>query len=321
MDFKTLIGTNEEDKPRSKNTIQTYTYDFKNMIKHFYPNRNIDINDERNYKILDMSFKDIMEKLETLTNKKRQKRILNIIIVLKKSLGKTKEIKLFREQLKKINMEIQGIIEKNLKNDKQKKNWIGVREYEGLLNRLDNDVKDIFKKGNISPKDRNKIQEFIILSFYHNHHLRNDLAELKVLKFRDYEKLNKDDELKNNWLIIDGRARSIILNNYKTNKTFKKVKIVIDKELARVIRKYLKLNTTGYLIINQKGVPLTRNTFSVYVRRMFKKYTGKKVGTSLLRHIFITKKLPKLKTIAEKKELATNMLHSVSTQALYNKID
>ena len=122
-------------------------------------------------------------------------------------------------------------------------------------------------------------------------------------------------------MIIDGRARFIILNNYKTNKTFKKVKIVIDKELARIIRKYLKLNTTGYLIINQKGVPLSRNTFSVYVRRMFKKYTGKKVGTSLLRHIFISKKLPKLKSVEEKKELADKMLHSVTTQSLYEKID
>ena len=149
--------------------------------------------------------------------------------------------------------------------------------------------------------------------------MRNDLAELKVIKHRDYIKLSKDEEEKNNWIIIDGRARNVILNNFKTKKSFKKVKIELDKELARVIRKFLKLNDTGYLLINQKGTPLTKNTFSVYFRRMMKKYTGKSVGSSMLRHIFITQKTKGMTSVAERRELADKMLHSVSTQSLYHK--
>ena len=317
MYFLNLIKSNENDEPRSKNTIQTYKYDWRNAIKVFYPNRDVDVDDERNFKMLDFSLEKIMKKINKIAIKKR-KRILNIIIVLKKAMNKNKELTEMREQLKKINLEIMGIEELNVKTDKQKQNWLEVKEYEALLNRLEEKTKDIFKQDNIGVKSRDKIQEYIILKFYKLYHLRNDLAELKVIKHRDYIKLSKDEEKQDNWIIIDGRARNVILNNFKTKKSFKKVKIELDKELARVIRKFLKLNDTGYLLINQKGTPLTKNTFSVYFRRMMKKYTGKSVGSSLLRHIFISEKTKGMTSVAERRELADKMLHSVSTQSLYH---
>ncbi len=319
--FTDMIKTNENGELRSKNTIQTYGYDWKNAIKFFFPNQDkkkIDVNDISNFKIINKSLNEIMSKINELPIKKR-KRILNIIIVLKKALKDLDEIDEMREELKKINLEIMGVEELNVKSEKQKKNWIEIQEYEALVSRLEQNVKDIFKQDNIGAKSRDKIQEYIILKFYQLYHLRNDLAELIIIKNKDYIKLPKDEEKENNYLIIDGRARKVILNNYKTKKQYKKVQITLDKELARVIRKYLKLNNTGYLLINQSEVPLTRNTFSIYFRRMMKKYTDKNVGSSLLRHIFISEKTKGMKTVAERRELADKMLHSVSTQSLYHK--
>ena len=111
----------------------------------------------------------------------------------------------------------------------------------------------------------------------------------------------------------------MILNNYKTKKHYKQINIILDTTLIKVIRKFHKLYDKKYLLINLKGEPLTRNTFSIYFRRMMKKYTDKSIGSSLLRHIVITEKMPHLKTVFYRRKFAEKMLHSMSTQRLYVK--
>ena len=41
--FKNLIKSSKNGDSRTKNTIQTYGYDWRNAIKNFYPNRNLNI--------------------------------------------------------------------------------------------------------------------------------------------------------------------------------------------------------------------------------------------------------------------------------------
>ena len=58
-------------------------------------------------------------------------------------------------------------------------------------------------------------------------------------------------------------------------------------------------------------------TLSNYIRRVFEKYTGKKVGINLIRHARITHELSTPKSILEKRNLASSMLHSKDRSEKY----
>jgi hypothetical protein len=62
---------------------------------------------------------------------------------------------------------------------------------------------------------------------------------------------------------------------------------------------------------------MTPNTFAVYVSRIFKAYTEKEVGVSLIRHSYITHVYPTLRSLVQKQQLASRMLHSTDLQEKY----
>ena len=71
--FKNLIKSSENGDIRTKNTIQTYGYDWRNAIKNFYPNRNLNINEKTNFQdILNKTFEEIMETLNKINDIKRK---------------------------------------------------------------------------------------------------------------------------------------------------------------------------------------------------------------------------------------------------------
>jgi hypothetical protein len=66
------------------------------------------------------------------------------------------------------------------------------------------------------------------------------------------------------------------------------------------------------------GKEYTPAQLSEKVQAIFKDYTGKEVGVSLLRHAYITSVYPTLTTIKQKEDLARRMLHSATLQEQYN---
>ena len=62
-------------------------------------------------------------------------------------------------------------------------------------------------------------------------------------------------------------------------------------------------------------------SFSSYVTKVFKKYTGKSLSVNLLRHSFISWYLKKTHSLAEQKVVANKMGHSVMMQLKYNRLD
>jgi hypothetical protein len=320
MKFEDVIKTSRNGSPRSKNTITTYKYDWKNAIKLFFPNeKNIDINNDKFLNILDFKISKIKKKIQEIKKIRQRKRILNIIEILAFDLDRP------RVDVKKlvlaINKEIQDEEDKNVKSSKEKENWITPEEYDEILNEYEKEVNSLIKKKKIDTYfGRQKLQNLIIYKFYREHHLRNDIARLKVISNKNYKKIEDDDDDKTNYIIVDSRNCYVILNEYKTFKFTNEAKIEISKELANLIRKYLKIQKSGYLLVNGENKPFTRGTFSVYFIRTSKKIFGKSFGTSLLRHIAITNKTKDM-NLSERRKLAREMLHGVGTQLVYYKND
>ena len=321
MNFNELIKTGKDDSLRSKNTIRTYRYDWIKAVKLFYPKKTeIDVSATANLRILNLPINEIVEKSSKLDLKK-QKRIINIIIVVMTALKKAnkKRLNQLRQILKEINLKLIDIESKNEKTESQKTNWISIERYDRLVSRLNTEVKEIIKWERTDKNSRNIFQQFLILRFYHKYHLRADLADLKVITNKSFKQLTKSEQTEKNYLVLDKRARYIILNDYKTKKQYKQIKIELDKEIAKLMRQLIKMHNSEYLLVNQKGNRLTKTTFSTYFRRFMKQLTGKSVGVSLLRNIFISNQ--KFETVAERRAFAKPMLHSVNQQMLYNKID
>ena len=107
-----------------------------------------------------------------------------------------------------------------------------------------------------------------------------------------------------------------IFRKYKTAKTYGVVELPIPKPLVKVIGEWFGVlgGVPTYLL---GDTAMTPNTFAVYVSRIFKAYTEKEVGVSLIRHSYITHVYPTLRSLVQKQQLASRMLHSTDLQEKY----
>jgi hypothetical protein len=103
--------------------------------------------------------------------------------------------------------------------------------------------------------------------------------------------------------------------------------LTIDPALSKILTRWLKINKSGYFFtLNDKVTPITSNHVTKLLNSIFKKYAeGKKLSTSLLRHIQISNDLKDEPTIKEKQEkeekIEDKYQHSANMNDTYRKID
>jgi integrase len=85
------------------------------------------------------------------------------------------------------------------------------------------------------------------------------------------------------------------------------------------LRKYLRHNESGFLLINRKGAPLNSNGITKVLNRIGEQERGKPFGSSILRHSYLSHKYQGVDE--EKKKDAALMMHSVATQGDYVKTE
>jgi integrase len=120
-------------------------------------------------------------------------------------------------------------------------------------------------------------------------------------------------------------TQRFIFNKYKTSKTFGEQVFDLPEDLQATLKLYIDnhpLNKNKAkefkLLVKQDGSPL--NTVNSITRILNRIFDGKKVGSSMLRHAFVSTKFGG--TLADMKNIANKMAHSVNTQIReYIKID
>lgn len=125
--------------------------------------------------------------------------------------------------------------------------------------------------------------------------------------------------------ILDWNGKRFIFRNYKTSKKYGETIIPIPKELHDILATYF--DKKGVLRRLQAPVKKTKKEATVFIEpfltlwndkpfmintitRILNRVFGKKIGSSMLRHIYTTKKFGK--QLAEQKETAEQMGHSVA---------
>ena len=266
-----------------------------------------------------------IERQEKLTSKKNK--LTAVIVSL--SVQKKKHEKVmekYQDALKKWNEQYMDELQRQRKTKTQKENWLSYEELIKTSNALMEKVKAFKKEETLSKKQFDTLQQLVVLRTYLEFPLRNDYADMPVIRKIDYNKLS-DDEKKNNYLLIgaDGK-KAFVLTQYKNSKFLGEKKFDIPKPLNTIINLWLKHNKSGWFLVSIRNTdkPMSPNLLTKYLNKIFKS-RGKKISSSMLRHIVISHQLEGEPTIAEKqqreKEIEDTYLHSAKINDLYRKVD
>ena len=111
------------------------------------------------------------------------------------------------------------------------------------------------------------------------------------------------------------KANKFYFNQYKTFKTYGLQILDVPKDLNNVLKKWIKINTNDYMIYSSNGHKIS----CPQITRILNKVFGKKISTSMLRHIYLTNVYKDVPQINKMENLANEMGHSVSTAMEYIK--
>jgi len=320
--MSTLQDKIQKLKPNLKeSSIKLYLTNLKKIYREIECEGRKEICNFDNLDFLN-DYDKVMKTLEDENSNTKKNRLIAVVVSLQATEADKKLIEKYQKSMLELAEQSNENYKKQEKSDKQKENWVEYKDLVNLVNEMLKRIKKhgILKKDVISKAEYNLLQEYIVLRFYLNFPLRNDLAEVKVIS-------NKDEDNKiDNFLHVDGDKITLLLNDYKTAKTFGPQEYELDEKFSKIVRIFLKHNTSGWFITKtNRQDPISANGITKLLNRLFMRELDKKISTSMIRHITATHDRRNDKTLAElealKKKVQKRYLHSVSTNHEYRKID
>jgi len=243
----------------SESSLNTYTSTLKNLFYRIYENEQFDIN-----KFNDT--KNILKYLEKVEPNKR-KSILSSLYVL--TLNKD-----YQNQMNNDISSYNENIKMEIKDPKQEQYWITKEELDNIYQREKSKALFLLKKKNLTQEDLNEIQNYILLSLYTLIPPRRstDYTEMKIKNISPEDNYMEKNEF--------------VFNKYKTSKFYNQQQEKIPKELMTILKKWLKINQTDYLLFDSKGGKMTPSKLTRKLNKIF----DKNISTSALRHFYISNK-------------------------------
>jgi integrase len=294
----------------SKQSVSTYTSILKNLYTKVFGDNNFDINNFNNTT-------RILEFLHTLEPNKRKTVLSSLVILTDK--------KEYREQMLKDIQKYNEEQHKQEKSEKQNESWVEGDEIKKLINTYSKEVKLLYKKdaslAGTAPKgtaltdtDLQIIQNYIILCLLGG-------VYIPPRRSKDYVdfKIKNVDKTKDNYL----NKNKLVFNSYKTAKTYGQQEVEIPEELLKILKKWIKVNPTEYLLFDSKKNKLSNVKLN---QRLNKIFGDKKVGVNQLRHTYLSDKYQEsIKVNNEMAEDFSKMGSSKAQEKIYikksNKVD
>jgi site-specific recombinase XerD len=287
MSITDVLKTNRPNL--SASSLKTYSSVLKNLQKNMDGKNDIEWFSDNDNKILDY-VKDKTPQTKKTT--------LSALFVLTK-----------KQSYRDLMMEVMKTVNDNNKNqkmnEKQKDNWISVKEIEDIYDPLLVKIKSMLS--NKSILNESTMMEFLLVSFL------GGVTTLAPRRSQDYTelKIRNFDPKKDNYY----KAGKFYFNIYKTAKTYGLQIVSVPPELNVLLKKWIKINKKDYMLYSTNGNKLT----SSQVTRILNKVFGKNVSSSLLRHIFLTNKYKDIPALKKMEELSSQMGHSVEQALEYIK--
>lgn len=219
--------------------------------------------------------------------------------------------------------EMKNTINVNEKTEKEKNNWIEWDEVLAKKALIKTFVDQFADNKLITPDQFDILLAYVIICLYTCiPPRRNDYIDMYFI-------VSSDEENDKNKNYLDWTNKKFIFNKYKTFKKYgvQTIDIGSNEELINALSIYLKhhplnptptlkkipKNTNFKLLVFSDGSPLSAvNAITRVLNRIF---DGKKIGSSQLRHIYLSSKY----NIKDMKDDSVMMAHSLHEQQSYMK--
>jgi hypothetical protein len=269
---------NKKRPTLSASSINTYSSILKNLYKRVFDDDKYDL------KKFDDPTK-VIEFLKDMPPNKR-KTILSALVIITEN-GKYRE--LMMDDVKDYNKEI----ETQTKSETQKENWVSADDIKEMVDELRSNADLLYKKKHLTPTDLQHIQSFIIMVLLSG-------IYIPPRRSKDYvDFLIADvDKSKNNYL----EKNKMYFNSYKTAKTYGCQTIDVPPILAKILKKWISVNPTKYLLFDSNLHQLSSVKLNQRINKIF---DGKKVSVNNFRHTFLTDKFGH--TMEQKKQIDNTM--------------
>jgi integrase len=253
---------------------------------------------------------DILNKLKLTTRKNYCNSI--IVALLTNPEKHEKLLAAYRKYLDVIVEEFNNTMKSQEKSDKMEANWVSMAQLKKMVARHKRTITEngLNTKSNWTNGDLQLYQMYLVGILYtETPPLRNDYSNMKVISESEFEKLDNTNQ---NYLVVVSRNRKYFsLGSYKTDGKYGTKKINIDSKVNTIINKWLAHNASGWFLVNIRGGPLSDNSLTKLLNKIFSS-SNKKISSTMIRHIYLSEKYKGVQT--EMDDDANAMGHSVHTQ-------
>lgn len=242
----------------------------------------------------------IMNHLKDMEHKKR-KTILAALVVLtgNKQYGETMMHDISKYKTEQLNQKKDG---------KFAENMIPPETVEAILAKHEKNAKAIYSKKAYSMKDLQELVNYVLLCLTSGIYQEPRRSKDWEMKFRNY------DATKDNY--CDLKKKEFVFNEFKTKSSKGTQKFPIHDTLVKILKKWVKVIPDGidFLLFDNNKNALTPSQITHRLNNIF----DKKTSTSMLRHIYLTKKFGNV-NLKEIVETADKMGNSLQTALEYVK--
>jgi hypothetical protein len=273
-------------------------------------------------------YSDVIKHLEDMTLSTRKNYLASILVGLspqgrgKYEKGYEKVAKQYTDYLTSQAKEYENQIIEQKKSAKQEGKWVSKEALDKVRKTYANAIKKLgytqkskeFRKGK-EKRHQELIQKYLVASLYLLHPpRRNSYANMKIISNNAFNKLPNGEKDDNNYLVVISRNNKFFsFGDYKTKKQYGVQKITVDKGLNSVLNLWTNFNETEHLLLDSRGNKMTTNGLTKFLYKVFEP-TGKKISSTMIRHIVLTDKYGDESGYKEKLETAKAMGHSVEEQ-------
>ena len=260
---------------------------------------------------------DIIEKVKSKALTTQRNYLSAILVALGTLENDNDELMLFyKKKLENTNKEYSDGIATHKKSESQSTNWVTLDELSAVRDRYQKKIRNenFHSKDKLTSSEFNYLTNYLIVALYtFLPPVRLDFAPMKIVKSES------DDNDKDNFLVNKSRNKKLfIINEYKSSKSYGKLKIPIPPKLNSVINLYLKFHDNDSFLLNSRGGDLTANGLSKLITSSFGRYIDKNITLNLLRHVYISENV-EIKEETKEAKLAKQMGHSIDMQQNYIK--
>lgn len=259
---------------------------------------------------------DIMKFLGKFKPNTKRNYLISIVSTLGLDPKNKKLFDMYYPDMMAINKELKSEEAKNEKSETQKANWMPQEEVDEIVKRYQESFNKIKDENNVSVNSYDMLLRYVVLSLY---------TMIPPRRNKDYQnayliKGVKPDDDKN---YVDVTNKQFIFNDFKTVKHEGQQVIKIPDDLMNIINVYIKFHPLIEpkektfdvpFLVNHEGIPFADTTV---MTKLLNKIFQKKVGSTMLRHMYLSNKYGKV--LEEQKKDAHDMGHSTTMQKDYVK--